>query len=332
MEHRLEHLLWTQERVRKTDVDVRKLGTDTNRGDIGTKYLEPTRIIAILRLLGLTTRGQELQALKATSRAGAALCATTLAAFFAPGEAAEVQVTIAFPDRAAGASAALVAAITFAVLMISMLWWMLRRRERQARTTVDASTSTTEIGFVNGDDDIDDTSWTMLSDDDDENVTRPTDTTVSGADGRSSMRQAGASSASDGRLAAATRAGGARAAPARGIAPRLAASRRIDAVTEPLSPSQIWMQDLLVNFLRGQLRKELKRRGHSTTGLKDQLARRLVRDSSASADSIWRLAAIMAGNGGGLDSSPLEVLESEQSLTRYLQGEGVARRVSPPRG
>ena len=45
---------------------------------------------------------------------------------------------------AAGASAALVAAITFAVLMISMLWWMLRRRDPQARTTVDASMSTTE--------------------------------------------------------------------------------------------------------------------------------------------------------------------------------------------
>ena len=147
-------------------------------------------------------------------------------------------MAIAFPDRAAGASAALVAAITFAVLMISMLWWMLRRRERQARTTVDASTSTTEIGFVNGDDDIDFTSWTMLSDDDDENVTRPTDTTVSGADGRSSMRQAGASAASDGRPAAATRAGGARAAPARGIAPRLAESLRLDAVTEALGLSQ----------------------------------------------------------------------------------------------
>ena len=87
-----------------------------------------------------------------------------------------------------------------------------------------------------------------------------------------------------------------------------------------------------MKFLRDQLRHELKRRGHSPTGLKEQLARRLVRDSSASADSIWRLAAIMAGNGGGLDSFPLEVLESEQSLTRYLQGEGAARRVSPPRG
>ena len=269
---------------------------------------------------------------KATSRVGAALCATALAACFAPGEAAEVQVTIAFPDRAAGASAALVAAITFAVLMISMLWWMLRRRERQADTTT-TTTSATEIGFVDGDDDIDDNGWEMLNDDDDENVTRRTDTTVSGADGRSSMRQAGASAASDGRLAAATRAGGARAAPARGIAARrLAESSRLDAVTEPLSSPQRWLQGFLMMFKRNRLQQELKRRGHSPTGLKEQLARRLVRDSSASADSICRLASIMAGNGGGRHSFPLAVLESEQSLTRYLQGEGAARRVSPPRG
>ena len=106
----------------------------------------------------------------------------------------------------------------------------------------------------------------FLSDDDDENVTRPTDTTVSNADGRSSMGQAGASSASDGRLAAATRAGWTRAAPARGIAPRLAESRRLDAVTEPLSSSQIWLQDFLINFLRDQLRQVMKRRGDSPYG------------------------------------------------------------------
>ena len=57
--------------------------------------------------------------------------------------AATVEMT---EPGAAGASAALVAAITFAVLMISMLfWWMLRRRDDgQARTTVDASMSTPE--------------------------------------------------------------------------------------------------------------------------------------------------------------------------------------------
>ena len=65
--------------------------------------------------------------------------------------------------------------------------------------------------------------------------------------------------------------------------------------------------------------QEMTRRGHPPTGLKEQLARRLVRDSSASADSIRRLAAIMAGNGGGRDSFPLEVLESEQSLTEWLE-------------
>ena len=218
---------------------------------------------------------------------------------------------------AAGASAALVAAITFAVLMISMLWWMLRRRERQADTTT-TTTSTTQIGFEKIDD-ADAGGWEMLSDDDDGNDTRLTDTTVSCADGRSSMRQAGASAASDGRLAASTRAGRARAAPARGIAPRIEESRRLDAMTEPLSPEQRWLQGFLMMFLRNQLGQELKRRGHSPTGLKDQLARRLVRDSSASADSIRRLAAIMAGNGGGRDSFPLEVLESEQSLTEWLK-------------
>ena len=74
-----------------------------------------------------------------------------------------------------------------------------------------------------------------------------------------------------------------------------------------------------MQFLRDRLRQELKRRGHSPTGLKEQLARRLVRDSGASADSICRLAAIMAGNDGGRDSFPLEVLESEQSLTEWLK-------------
>ena len=102
-------------------------------------------------------------------------------------------------------------------------------------------------------------------------------------------------------------------------APRLAESRQLDAVTEPLSPSQIWMQDFLINFLRDQLRKELKRRALSPTGLKEQLARRLVRDSGASAGSICRLASIIAGNGGGRDSFPLAALESEQSLTAWLK-------------
>ena len=74
-----------------------------------------------------------------------------------------------------------------------------------------------------------------------------------------------------------------------------------------------------MGFLRDQLRRELKRRGHSPTGLKGQLARRLVRDCTARSESIWRLAALIAVEGCGRDSFPLEVLETEHSLVRYLQ-------------
>ena len=70
------------------------------------------------------------------------------------------------------------------------------------------------------------------------------------------------------RPAASTRAGGARTAPARKVAPRLAESKRFDSTTEPLSPPQTWLQDFLMKFLRDELRSELKRRGHSPTGLK----------------------------------------------------------------
>ena len=75
-----------------------------------------------------------------------------------------------------------------------------------------------------------------------------------------------------------------------------------------------------MKFLRDQLRAELKRRGHSPTGLKKQLARRLVRDSSASDDSIWQLAAMLSCSGSGRDSFPLAVLETEQTLSQYLRG------------
>ena len=73
-----------------------------------------------------------------------------------------------------------------------------------------------------------------------------------------------------------------------------------------------------MKFLRDQLRAEVKRWGHSPTGLKDQLARRLVRDSSASEDSIWQLAAMMH-SGAGRDSFPLAVLATEQTLSQYLR-------------
>ena len=81
-------------------------------------------------------------------------------------------------------------------------------------------------------------------------------------------------------------------------------------------------------FRRDMLRIELKRRGHSPTGLKRQLARRLVRDGSANAvstESIWRLAALEAvsrtgrESSGGHRASILAALETEQSLVSYLR-------------
>ena len=129
---RVRHLriqdLWIQERVRQKDVEVRKVDTETNRGDIGTKYLEPTRITALLRLMGLTTRGQEVKALKATSKSGAALCATTLAAFFAPGAAIEIRVTTVEPAAPAGVSGAVAAAMTVLMLAIGVVWWYCSER------------------------------------------------------------------------------------------------------------------------------------------------------------------------------------------------------------
>ena len=121
---RVRHLriqdLWIQEWLRKKDVEVRKLDTETNRGDIGTKFVEPTRITALLRLMGLTTRGQEVKALKPTSKSGAALRATTLAALFAPGEAIEVRVLTVEPAAPAGVSAAAAAVVAVLVLAVSM--------------------------------------------------------------------------------------------------------------------------------------------------------------------------------------------------------------------
>ena len=128
-----------------------------------------------------------------------------------------------------------------------------------------------------------------------------------------------ASASATTRLAASTRAGGARTAPARKVAPRLADSKRLDFATEPLSPPQAWLHDFLMKFLRDELRAELKRRGHSPTGLKEQLARRLVRDSDASAESIWQLAAVMTCGDRSRDHFPLEVLETEQALSQYLR-------------
>ena len=54
----------------RKDVEVRKLDTETNRGDTGAKYFEPTRISALLRLMGLTTRGQEFKAMRSHCSSG----------------------------------------------------------------------------------------------------------------------------------------------------------------------------------------------------------------------------------------------------------------------
>ena len=126
----------------------------------------------------------------------------------------------------------------------------------------------------------------------------------------------------------ARRAGEAARASARQVAPRLADSLRLDAIIVPLSPAEKWLEDFVMLFHRDALRTELKRRGHSPTGLKRQLACRLVRDGSAndvSTESIWRLAALEAVNrtgresSGGHRASILAALETEQSLVSYLR-------------
>eukprot|EP00959_Pyramimonas_sp_CCMP1952_P057612 1202660-Pyramimonas_sp.AAC.1 len=59
---RVRHLrvqdLWIQERVRTKDLEVIKLVTAVNRADIGTKYLDGSRIEVLLELMGLATRGR----------------------------------------------------------------------------------------------------------------------------------------------------------------------------------------------------------------------------------------------------------------------------------
>ena len=70
---------WIQERVREKDLEVRKLDTNWNRADIGTKYLERGRIALLLKHMGLFPRGQVDRALRATSWS-AAVVASVLAA------------------------------------------------------------------------------------------------------------------------------------------------------------------------------------------------------------------------------------------------------------
>ena len=320
--------------------------------------------------------------MRATSRAGSALAATTLAAFFALGDAAEVTVKISYPDRDAGSTAALVLVATLVTLAVSMLVWMVLRRSASSTTRTSTSTTTAEQDVVNDNEEIDDNGWEVLTGDDDEE-----DTTAG---------QAGSSAASRERPAVARRAGGVRVVPwikcsqctagymylecprcgrevcrscssrcercqmeecnrcglghdfrcrsgtdptrfegfeaarasARQVAPRLADSLRLDAVTVPLSPAEKWLEGFVMLFHCDALRTELKRRGHSPTGLKQHLARRLVRDGSTNAvstESIWRLAALEAVSRTGRESSGrhrasiLAALETEQSLVSYLQ-------------
>ena len=317
--------------------------------------------------------------MRATSRAGSALAATTLAAFFALGDAAEVTVKISYPDRDAGSTAARVLVATLVTLAVSMLVWMVLRRSASSTTRTSTSTTTAEQDVVN-EKEID--GWEVLTGDDDEE-----DTTAG---------QAGSSAASRERPAVARRAGGVRVVPwikcsqctagymylecprcgaevcrscssrcercqmeecnhcervangdaitrsklrrfegfeaarasARQVAPRLADSLRLDAITVPLSPAEKWLEDFVMLFRRDALRTELKRRGHSPTGLKRQLACRLVRDGSAndvSTESIWRLAALEnvsrtgRESSGGHRASILAALETEQSLVSYLR-------------
>ena len=331
--------------------------------------------------------------MRATSRAGSALAATTLAAFFALGDAAEVTVKISYPDRDAGSTAARVLVATLVTLAVSVLVWMVLRRSASSTTRTSTSTTTAEQDVVNDNDQIDNNDWEVLTGDDDGE-----DTTAG---------QAGSSAASRERPAVARRAGGVRVVPwikcsqctagymylecprcgrevcrscssrcercqmeecnrcglghdfrcrwrrvangdaarssdestrfegfeaarasARQVAPRLEDSLRLDAVTVPLSPAEKWLEDFVMLFRCDALQIELKRRGHSPTGLKQQLARRLVRDGSTNAvstESIWRLAALEAVSRTGRESSGrhrasiLAALETEQSLVSYLQ-------------
>ena len=138
-------------------------------------------------------KGREVEALKATSKPGAALCAVTLVACFAPGEAADVRVTIAIPTAAAGTSAAAMAAMTVRVLVVGMVWWLLLRRERQAGSFTSssrtlASSTVTEVDVA----DANKEGWEVLRGDDDENDTRGT-----GEEGCRSVERAGTSVGSD---------------------------------------------------------------------------------------------------------------------------------------
>ena len=141
--------------------------------------------------------------MRATSRAGSALAATTLAAFFALGDAAEVTVKISYPDRDAGSTAARVLVATLVTLAVSMLVWMVLRRSASSTTRTSTSTTTAEQDVVN-EKEID--GWEVLTSDDDEEDTTAGAPTVGGHE-RSAEGQAGSSADSGERPAVARRAG-----------------------------------------------------------------------------------------------------------------------------
>lgn len=113
-----------------------------------------------------------------------------------------------------------------------MLVWMVFRRLASFTTRTSTSTTTAEQDVVkdNEDNEESDGDWEVLTSDDDEEDTTAGAPAVAGH-GRSAEGQAGSSAASRERPAVARRAGEAARASARQVAPRLADSRRLDAVT-----------------------------------------------------------------------------------------------------
>ena len=112
--------------MREKDAEVRKSTTETNRGDNDARYLEPTKTPPSLDTAGLTTRGQEVKVIEATSRAGA-LWATTMAALLCPGDGTEVHVSVVLPDSVAGASAGRLITSILVTLVLGVTTWSVWR-------------------------------------------------------------------------------------------------------------------------------------------------------------------------------------------------------------
>ena len=176
--------------------------------------------------------------MRATSRAGSALAATTLAAFFAPGDAAEVTVKISYPDRDAGSTAARVLVATLVTLAVSVLVWMVLRRSASSTTRTSTSTTTAEQDVVNDNEEIDgNNGWEVLTGDDDEEDTTAGAPAV-GGHGRSAEGQAGSSAASRERPAVARRAG--EAARASGSKADRLCVRQLDACRTECRWHRVW--------------------------------------------------------------------------------------------